>query len=221
MIEGIEIEQILKTFNENTWTLFAVTVSILVLTVYEMTAHPLWKWIQRPKIKIIPNTHIDTTKDKINIRFSITVKNTGKSLAKDCSISARYTGMNEKPFHKIPLPKCMFPLDWINGNEKRRTMDLFTKYSEGYAELPLESYVGLDGMSFGMQSTIKKEWDEGYSNEDILIDDKKGNRYYNLRVVFHIRYNSKVEEKHFLIKIKTQPVPITKDDVIFTSLDTH
>lgn len=216
------IEELFSWFYDNPMVTFIGSVGLLLMTFLAVKESLDWVKAlkEKPKIKIIPNTDISIDKDKMNIHFSITVKNTGKSLANDCSISARYTGMGE-PFHKMPLSKQMFPLDWINGDEKTRTMKLFQKHSEGFANLPLVAYVGLDGMSFGIDTTIKKDYDEGYSNEDIFRDDGKGNRYYHLRVVFHIQYNSKVEERHFLIKIKTSPAPISKEDVTFTSLDTR
>ncbi|PIN82891.1 MAG: hypothetical protein COV65_04940 [Nitrosopumilales archaeon CG11_big_fil_rev_8_21_14_0_20_33_24] len=217
------IEEIFSWFSDNPLVTFIGSVGLLLMTF--LAVKETLEWInngrKKPKLKIIPHTYVDISNDKMQVRFSITVKNVGKSLAKDCSISARYTGIGDKSFHEIPLSKQMFPLDWIYGDEKRRTIDLFTKHSEGFAELPLKSYVGLDDMSFGIDTTIKKDYDEGYSYKDIFIDDEKGNRYYNLQVIFHIRYNSKVEEKHFMIKIKTNPAPISKEDVTFTPLDTH
>jgi hypothetical protein len=116
----------------------------------------------------------------------------------------------------------MFPLYWIDENEQKRIIDLYpTEFSVGYVELPLKAYVGLDGMSFGITSDIKKDYDEGYSFEEIFTDDDKGNRYYHIQVIFYIRYNSEMKERRYLIKIKTLPAPITKDDVTFTSLGTR
>ena len=209
-IFGSELANALEVF------LVLVVLGIVPIVAYIVNQR------RKPKIKITPNIHTKMLQDKMNVTFSITVKNVGKSVARNCLISVRYTGTNEKQYEHIPLSKRMLSLDWSDGWKKRRTIDLFREFKDGHVELPLQYNVYLNGKGFGGGQPAQPSYGgENFLLTDTHIEDENGNKFFYLKVIFIIIYNSKSVEKSFLIKIRHRPAPITTEDVTFTSVDIH
>jgi len=227
MINGTGIEQTLSAFNENIWTVFAVTISILVLTVYEMTAHPLWDWIRRPKIKIEPIVELDKVKDISkdfrNGKFFVRVKNKGKSVARNCKISMEFQTMSGRILQLDDLPKTTFPLKWsLTQDKKIEDIEIYPSHtSEGLAQIPLTASIEPNTGSVGFQSEELPHKEHRLEIEDIFSKDENKNRFYNIGVNVYVSYNSEFLKSTLLIKIKTSPFPILDKDISFTSVDTH
>lgn len=221
------IEETLSWFYDNPLVTFIGSVGLLIMTF--LAVKETLEWInngrKKPKLKIIPQFKYGFVEPEkpSHVSFSIIIKNTGKLIASQCTVSAIFTSLYGKPKYKLHNEKVMVLLDWIHGKETMRTIDLLpVEYSEGLIELPLEVSINNKEKSFGIKPTLERNFfNEGYSTEDIFTEDENKNKFYNLRVIFYLTYNSQMIERQFLIKIKTYPFPILEKDITFTSIDAH
>ena len=109
------------------WTVFAVTLSVLILAVYEMTSHSIISWIKRPKIKVMPqkiekfDNTVQTKQENTHIQFWLNVKNAGKNPVIQCKPRLRLIGVNNTLLvgnTKDHLPNEDFTMPWKTRNQE-------------------------------------------------------------------------------------------------------
>lgn len=146
MINGTEIESIVNYFNENTWTVFVVTIGIIAMAIYGL-GHPLWNYVQRPKIILSPRISVEDVKrhDKFDYKrvvFRIHLKNTGKFPAFQCRVRMRivdHSGKIDMVRRVVRSIDDDFAVPCTDlDNLTAPTIDLLpTKRHEGFLEIPL------------------------------------------------------------------------------------
>lgn len=238
MINGTEIDQLLTSFNENTVTLFIVTISILILTIYEMTAHPIWNWFKRPNLQF--ETEIDVIEKKDgevtydHVSFLIWIKNTGKRPANNCKLSMEFfvsdgqTSAVKSSYTKQLGNNFIMPVN--EGDKPSETFSVYPN-SPVYCMIPYSFLLARDDFSllkkYGKPSTITychppiENWKYRELSLNIPKDVKSMTKdIHNFKLIIQTQAISeeKMYGKHsFMLSFSTHS-RITPNDIKFESM---
>lgn len=233
MINGSEVKQTLNFFNENVWIVFAITLSILILAVYNVTGHPIWDWIKRPKITVMPQKierHDDENKienlDTTNIDFWLNIKNTGKNPAIQCKPRLRLVGFEDKftiGDTKDELPNDDFSIPWQSRDKKSEYEDILpSNRFERRIRIPMTLRL------FGSYTQNTKSFTPKfnfYFDDPIetfvwqLVLDEDGNFKVGIELTI-TSINKTYHEKYFIVTIfSSSNLRITFDSIQFSEVN--